>query len=675
MISRLNLPATTRLYSYGSWLVAGLAVAIYMFLTMNTPLVVMVWQNYDDNLFVRLGQYLAEGHWLGPFNQFTLMKGPGYPLFLAASYWSGLPVTFTEGLFFCLALGTCSIVVLKVTKSRMVALALFLGVLLHPKMFETARILRDVIYVSQSVLVLSVFSYCLLAAENRRSRVVSALAAGVLFGWFWLTREEGVWLLPGMAFLVVYAVLRKRAHQLAQGWVMPTLVVLGAFFAIQLLFAAINYFNYGKFIGVDFKERHFQAALSAMEGVQVGTPIPYVNVPRAARMQIYAISPSFARLRPYIDPSPGPSPWEAGGCKFRPTTCGDIGNGFFMWSVRDAAAAVGEYGSPKMAAHFFQKITKDIQSACNDGRLRCVKWVVPYMPRMTAQQVKEIPKSIATLLYDVVHPGEYGGVTNGNVTGPENEFRSTLDFLNHPVHYPMADSPSLSVEINGWYHNPQAGSEWFSVAVSDKLDKERPYYLLRVASPDLVQSQHDQQAVRQRFRLRTQCGTGCTLRFIAENGASRDVIVSDSAALTKQFLPLGGGLLVFDGGTVSRDQVRDDERVVVAGKIRAMLYPIYGIILPPLTGLGALALMVGLFVAVRRRVYPVVLGMAAACWISVVVRGLILVLIDVSSFPAMITPYLLPIFAITLIASILSIFAAWTLLSSASRTTPLQRNE
>jgi hypothetical protein len=635
-----------------------------MLLTMNTPLVIMVWQNYDDNLFVRLGQYLAVGHWLGPFNQFTLMKGPGYPLFLAASYWSGLPVTFTEGLFYCLALGTCSIIVLRVTKSRLVALALFLGALFHPKMFETARILRDVIYVSQSILVISVFSYCLLVAEGRRSRMLSALVAGCLFGWFWLTREEGVWLLPGMAFLVVYAVLRKRTGQATQSWVKPTLVIFGVSFVIQLLFATLNYFAYGKFIGVDFKERHFQAALSAMESVQVGTPIPYVNVPRAARMQIYAISPSFARLRPYIDPSPGPSPWEAGGCKFRPTTCGDIGNGFFMWAVRDAAAAVGEYSSPKVAARFFKEITKDIHSACNDGRLRCKTWVIPYMPRITPQQIHEIPKSSVTLLYDVVQPGKYPEAAKADVTGPENQFRSTLDFLNHPVHYPLADAPSLNLEINGWYHNPEAGNEWFSVTVSDKLDKARPYLLSRVASPDLVQSQHDEQAGHQRFRFRTQCGPGCTLRFIAENGVFRDVIVSDSVSLTHQFLPLGSGLLVFDGGAVSRDQVDDDVRVKVAGKIRALLYPTYEIILPPLIGLGALAFITGLFVAVRRSVYPVVLGIAAACWISVIVRAVILVLIDVSSFPAMITPYLLPIFSITVIASILSISATWTLLSS-----------
>lgn len=674
MISRWNLPPVSSWSKYGGWFVVIFAAATYMFLTMNTPLVIMVWQNYDDNLFVRLGQYFAEGRWLGPFNQFTLMKGPGYPLFLAASYWAGLPITFTEGLFYCLALSAFALVALKVTKSRLVALVLFVAPLLHPKMFETARIMRDVIYVSQSILFLALLSYCLLVAENRRSRTISAIVAGLLFGWLWLTREEGVWLLPGTAGLVTYAFLRKRAHQSMNAWLSPALIVIGVFFATQLLFAAVNYFNYGKFIGVDFKEHNFQAALSAMESVQAGTPIPYVNVPRAARMQIYTISPSFARLRPYLDPSPSPSPKKGAGCQFRPTTCGDFGNGFFMWSLRDAAAAIGEYNSPEMAAHFFERITKDIQSACDEARLRCAKWYVPYMPRMTPQQINEIPKSAGTLLSLVVHPGKYPGFNERKVTGTESDFHSTLDFLNHPVHYPLTDSPSVYVHIKGWYHNPTAGNEWFSINVSDSLDKARPYSLSRVASPDLVRTQHDQRADHQRFAFRTQCGTGCTLRFTAGNGVSRDVVISDSAALARQFMRMGSGLLVFDGGMVSRYEAHD-ERVTIAGKTRAALYPIYRAILPTLLGLGALAFIVGLFIAIRRRLYPIVLGMAAACWISVMVRSAILVLIDVSSFSAMITPYLLPIFSLTVIASILSLCSIWMLVLPTNQEDSTQQSE
>ena len=59
----------------------------------NTPL--NIWWNagHDDGLFMRLAANISSGRWLGPYDQFTLMKGPGYPLFLALSAANGLPVT------------------------------------------------------------------------------------------------------------------------------------------------------------------------------------------------------------------------------------------------------------------------------------------------------------------------------------------------------------------------------------------------------------------------------------------------------------------------------------------------------------------------------------------------------------------------------------------------------
>src|SRR3954471_132435 len=61
--------------------IVGLSL-IYVLVYVHTPLSIP-FSPHDDMLFVKLGGYLAEGKWLGPYDQFTLMKGPGYPAFLA----------------------------------------------------------------------------------------------------------------------------------------------------------------------------------------------------------------------------------------------------------------------------------------------------------------------------------------------------------------------------------------------------------------------------------------------------------------------------------------------------------------------------------------------------------------------------------------------------------------
>ena len=142
-----------------------------------------------------------------------------------------------------------------------------------------------------------------------------------------------------------------------------------------------------------------------------------------------------------------------------------------------------------------------------------------------------------------------------------------------------------------------------------------------------------------------QCGWG-----------TRDVAISSSTALTAQYLPIGSGLSVFDSGAVENEAtVYNDGRVRLASRIRAVLYPIFEILLPVLLGLGTLSFFGGCYMAVRKRNYPIILAVAAACWVSVLTRSVILVLIDVSSFPAMITPYLLPIYVLSVVASILSL--------------------
>src|SRR6185437_12376045 len=334
----------------------------------------------------------------------------------------------------------------------------------------------------------------------------------------------------------------------------------------------------------------------------------------------------------------------------------------------DAVADVGAYKSPGRASEFYKAMAKEIDSACKAGRLRCEKRLIPYMPRMTSEQIRVIPRSALTLIHDVVVPGTDPTPRVQNVTGSQEQFAATLDFLNHPSHFPLYDdSPTTQIDLSGWFHNPSAGAGWFKFTVSDRHSKSLSYNLIRESSPDLVESQHDPAATRQRFVLRTQCGPGCVLHFSDETG-SRDIPVTDSTAFYKKFINLGRGLLAFDSGkVVYPTPTAKDVRVIVAGKVRAGLYAIYDILLPILLSIGVLAFFVNCYFAIRERSYTIAFVMATVCWTGIITRSVILVLIDVSSFPAMITPYLLPIYVLSVIASALSLIALREMVLRASQ--------
>ena len=78
---------------------AGLA-ALYLWFVSAQPVVGYAHAGHDDELFLRLAEYIVNGQWLGPYSQFTLMKGCGYPLFIAGVFKLGLPLPLAEHSFY-----------------------------------------------------------------------------------------------------------------------------------------------------------------------------------------------------------------------------------------------------------------------------------------------------------------------------------------------------------------------------------------------------------------------------------------------------------------------------------------------------------------------------------------------------------------------------------------------
>src|SRR5262245_37425754 len=73
---------------------------------------------HDDLLFVRLAYRIGSGAWLGPYDQFTLIKGVGYPLFILATFAAGVPLKIAEHALYLAASALAAWLVWHLTKSR-----------------------------------------------------------------------------------------------------------------------------------------------------------------------------------------------------------------------------------------------------------------------------------------------------------------------------------------------------------------------------------------------------------------------------------------------------------------------------------------------------------------------------------------------------------------------------
>jgi hypothetical protein len=639
-------------------LVILFAVATIRFIiVLNLPILFLPNAMHDDGLFMRLATTLASGHWLGPFNQFTLMKGPGYPAFLAVTSLSGLPLSATHALFQITAIAVTALAVYRLTASRAIGALIFFILTFYPVGFmpDLQRVLRSQIYWAQSLLVYSLFAMLFFRPPRGRSAAMLVAAlAGLILGWAWLTREEGVWFIPGLGLLAVGAIVihrkeRNELFALARNFCIAAV----GFVAVNAAFMTGNLIAYGSFVGVDFKEHNFKSVLEALEDVDIGPIIPYVPVPLTVRTEVAKISPTFSPLSVALAPGGASFGWSTVGCNIYKQTCGDIAGGWFMWALRDAAALNNFYQSPKTAVENFGKIAKEIATACSDGRLRCHRRWVSYMPRLTGQQWRSIPTSLLAVVDKVgfLNPPIQRDTRWSSVN--DANFERYWSFLNYPHIYPIAQTGG-EIIVRGWYHDSQS-IEWPAFKAYAGSGQEIPSSTVRLASPDIQQHFSDERADKNRFQMSFRCFNTCTIAALKNQRSNLRLVIDRNQPMSAVS---GGAVLYVDsvsGNWNAFSFVSPGEKL--ADKFRAGLVRFYRVLMPLLLLAGVIAAFTAIWRAFIVQALDVTLLTAVAAWALLATRIVILTLVDVSSFPAVNFPYSSPANYLAVVAAFLSIAA------------------
>ncbi|MBK8857594.1 MAG: hypothetical protein IPN11_07880 [Opitutaceae bacterium] len=137
-----------------------------------------------------------------------------------------------------------------------------------------------------------------------------------------------------------------------------------------LLVCTVNLRFYGWFGTCEFRAPAFNDAYGAMLRVRAGPELPYIPVTREARAAMAAVSPAFAELQRQFDA--GLARGWAGASEFLtqiPATEEQIGGGWMMWALREAAAQAGHHHSARHALQFYRRLAEELNQACDKGRL------------------------------------------------------------------------------------------------------------------------------------------------------------------------------------------------------------------------------------------------------------------------------------------------------------------
>jgi hypothetical protein len=647
-----ELPRRARRVRLALGIVASI---LYLIIRTHIPIAVHAESIHDDQLFISMGQRIADGHWLGAYNQMTLIKGPGYPLFLAANAWLGTPLSLAEALFLGLGIGVFFLVFARISRMPNVALFGYIATLWMPAPY-LERIMRDCIYPGQMLLVISGLIALLYLEMPRNWRYACALATGLLLGWFSLTREEGIWIAPGIAVIALAATIHHRRKQQTKAFVLaPVVMIIAAYGATQLTFLSLNRIAYGSFIGVEVNSSPFRDAMSALQSVQAGEQIPYVPVSRHAREAIYKVSPSFLKLKGYFDPPTG-SPWQFG-CQFYAQTCGEIAGGWFMWALRDAVATNGFYDSPKKAAAFYRGLTNEVQTACRAGQLQCKPLLISILPRIAASQWANFPTSLLRGLRMVTLYTP--SLANIPSSGPAADLMTDMEFLGSPARTSSPGDINI-YSIHGWYYG--AGKKGWITGKIASGNEITTSHIVRADSPDLVSGLGTPDASHQRFNTTINCQAPCIYSFVDDVGATVDIHLAEVAGHPSSY-PLNGATLNIDQvSESSSSSINAIPRYRLAAAWREIMEKAYGHVLPWLLPLSLLAMSAALVIGLRRRALTATTVLAMTLWVLFASRLTLLTLVDISSFPAMVVPYLSPAYLLACITPIISFAALYELL-------------
>ena len=182
-----------------------------------------------------LGASLRRGGGSGAIVEFTLMKGPGYPGLSRRRQLVGISVSLDMDCFIAQRSYFLSRSRTALSNPNLISGVFYwlsyCGT--HFRLQTLFRVLEGADHPAQTLFVFGAAAATLFFAREKKQRLFFAALTGFFLGWLWLTREEGIWILPAAILLAGAAAYRayrvRRLRELAE----TLILVIAVFASIQ----------------------------------------------------------------------------------------------------------------------------------------------------------------------------------------------------------------------------------------------------------------------------------------------------------------------------------------------------------------------------------------------------------------------------------------------------------
>jgi hypothetical protein len=345
---------------------------------------------YDSLWYVGSAKYW---YWGAPYSWTAFVRPCAYPLFIAVVHFFGIPLRIAIELAQMAGYAVFIAALRKAGLPRPLCLVIFALMIVHPAgLLYNNHSMSDSFYAAILPLALGGALFTLFTGK-----FLHAVWTGVAFAVLWNTREES-FLIPvilGVFFLL--ALLQRpdsptpKAHFVF--WVKRTGALVGTLVVLVAAVYSANYRAFHSFAKSDLSSPAFEKAFKALLRIKPSYSLRYIAVNMEALRLAYEASPTFAQLKPQFEATAGRN-WT--NPAFDTLGIREYGP-WFMWALRNVTANAGYYKDPVSTNAFYRKFAREINQACDEGRIPSRFVVSSFLDPGAASRIRYLPPAIGRI--------------------------------------------------------------------------------------------------------------------------------------------------------------------------------------------------------------------------------------------------------------------------------------
>lgn len=371
-------------------------------LALNSP--------HDEFWYIQTASRYIWGGSHDNYNQMTIIHLPIYSAWLDFLRLFRMPARLGIDVGWLLAGGYLAFAFLRLTRMKWLAGFLFAFLAFHPytiSIFDRALAETFLAVVCAAVLGAGIELWnCRDAGSSFRHRVAFVVYV-VGFAVAFHTRKEGVVLVVPLLALACRSWFDRQRwwsganrQKLAIPMLLkPILVTI----LLGLILSSANYAKWGVFARYELSAPGYQRTIAALNSIDVGRTPKQFTVTKEVLAQAYKVSPTITELQPFMETGIGKM-WVSISSQ-NTGIPGEIGNGFFLWALRDVAAQAGWHKDARFADSKYAAVADELENAFATGRLKKRGFgISSFLDPDVGKWMPDMPQSILNVSQLVVRP-------------------------------------------------------------------------------------------------------------------------------------------------------------------------------------------------------------------------------------------------------------------------------